>query len=46
VRNKLDEGKAVPKLLLPSIQANLRAGTFGEPEDNNIRYIKIPVDKI
>lgn len=45
VRNKRDEGKAVPKLLLPSIQANLRAGTFGEPEDNNVRYIKIPVDK-
>lgn len=46
VRNKRDEGKAVPKLLLPSIQANLRAGTFGEPEDNKVRYIKIPVDKI
>lgn len=46
VRNKRDEGKAVPKLLLPSIQANLRAGTFGGPEDNNVRYIKIPVDKI
>ncbi len=46
VRNKRDEGKAVPKLLLPSIQANLRAGTFGEPEDNNVKYIKIPVDKI
>lgn len=46
MRNKRDEGKAVPKLLLPSIQANLRAGSFGEPEDNNIRYIKIPVNKI
>jgi len=46
IRNKRDEGKAVPKLLLPSIQANLRAGTFGLPEDNNVRYIKIPVDKI
>ncbi len=45
-RNKRDEGKSVPKLLLPSIQANLRAGTFGEPEDNNVKYIKIPVDKI
>jgi glyoxylase-like metal-dependent hydrolase (beta-lactamase superfamily II) len=45
-RNQRDYGKTVPKLLLPSIQANLRAGTFGEPEDNNIRYIKIPVDKI
>ncbi len=46
VRNKRDAGKAVPKLLLPSIQANLRSGDFGAPEDNSVRYIKIPVDKI
>jgi len=46
LRNKRDEGKDVPKLLLPSIQANLRAGTFGESEDNGTRYIKIPVDKL
>lgn len=46
IRNKRDEKKAVPKLLLPSIQANLRAGTFGLPEDNNVQYIKIPVNKI
>lgn len=45
-RNKRDEGKAVPKLLLPSIQANLRTGTFGTQEENKIRYIKIPVDTI
>jgi glyoxylase-like metal-dependent hydrolase (beta-lactamase superfamily II) len=46
MRNKRDEGKAVPKLLFPSIQANLRTGTFGMPEDNNVTYIKIPVNKI
>lgn len=46
IRNKRDMNKAVPKLLLPSIQANLRAGSFGSEEDNNVKYIKIPVDKI
>lgn len=46
MRNKRDKGKAVPKLLLPSIQVNLRAGTFGEPEENQVSYIKIPVDKL
>lgn len=46
LRNKRDAGKSVPKLLLPSIQANLRAGTFGAPENNNVRYIKIPVNAI
>ena len=44
VRNKRDVGKAVPKLLLPSIQVNIRAGKFGLPEDNNVAYIKIPVN--
>lgn len=44
-RNKDDEGKPVPKLLLPSIQVNLRAGTFGEAE-RGVHYLKIPVNKI
>lgn len=40
-----DAGKPVPGLLLPSIQVNLRAGSFGEPV-NGVKYVKIPVDKI
>lgn len=46
VRNKRDTGKAVPKLLLPSIQVNIRAGKFGSAEDNGVRYIKVPLDKL
>ncbi len=46
MRNKRDHGKAVPKLLLPSIQFNIRAGSFGALEANGINYIKIPVNKI
>ncbi len=45
-RNKRDVGKAVPKLLLPSIQVNIRAGRFGDAEDNGANYIKIPLNKI
>lgn len=45
-RNKKDENKAVPKLLIPSIQFNLRAGSFGDKEDNGVHYIKVPVDKL
>lgn len=45
-RNKRDVGKAVPKLLLPSIQINIRAGKFGLAEENGIQYIKIPLNKI
>jgi glyoxylase-like metal-dependent hydrolase (beta-lactamase superfamily II) len=44
-RNKDDEGKDVPKLLLPSIQVNLRAGDFGDGI-KNVKYVKLPVNKI
>lgn len=44
-RNQDDRGKEVPKLLLPSIQVNLRGGTFGQATEG-VQYVKIPVDKI
>ena len=45
-RRKADDtGKAVPPLLLPSIQANMRAGDFGAPT-GGIQYVKLPVNKI
>lgn len=44
IRAQRDIGKPVPKLLLPGLQVNLRAGTFGEPESNGVQYIKIPVN--
>ena len=44
IRNQRDEGKQVPKLLFPAIQVNLRAGEFGNPEDNGSCYIKIPIE--
>lgn len=44
-RNAKDFGKAVPRLLLPSIQVNMRAGDLGEPENNGVQYIKIPLNK-
>ena len=36
----------MPKLILPSIQVNIRAGNMPDPEDNGSRYLKIPVDEI
>lgn len=45
-RDKKDKGKDVPRLLLPSIQINMRAGDLGAPEDNNIQYIKIPLNQM
>ncbi len=43
VRTTRDGKLPVPRLLLPSIQVNLRAGDFGTAEENGTRYIKIPV---
>lgn len=43
MRNARDATLAAPALLLPSIQVNVRAGEFPEPESNGVRYLRIPV---
>lgn len=45
-RNARDAGLAVPRLLLPSIQVNLRAGGLGQAAANGTHYLKIPLDKL
>jgi hypothetical protein len=35
----------MPRLILPSLQVNLRAGRLPEPEDNGVRYLKLPLDQ-
>jgi glyoxylase-like metal-dependent hydrolase (beta-lactamase superfamily II) len=42
-RNQRDSGLAAPALLLPSVQVNVNAGKFPEPEDNGVSYLKIPI---
>lgn len=43
MREARDATLAVPKLLLPSIQVNIRAGRFPEAEENGVRFLRIPV---
>lgn len=43
MREARDAGLAVPKLLLPSIQVNIRAGRFHEAAENGVTYLRIPV---
>jgi glyoxylase-like metal-dependent hydrolase (beta-lactamase superfamily II) len=45
VRTARDATLAMPALLLPSVQVNIRAGALPEPEDNGIRYLKLPIDQ-
>lgn len=42
-RQERDRQLEAPRLLLPSIQANIRAAKLPEPEDNGTRYFKIPI---
>lgn len=43
MREERDAGLSVPRLLLPSIQTNIRAGRFPPAEANGVHYLKIPV---
>ena len=43
MREARDATLSAPKLLLPSIQVNIRAGRFPPAEANGVRYLKIPV---
>lgn len=42
-RQARDATLAAPTLLLPSIQVNIRAGSFPAGEHNGVRYLRIPV---
>ena len=41
--NARDATLSAPRLLLPSIQVNIRAGKFPPAHANGIRYLTIPV---
>lgn len=42
-RKNRDKTLAAPRLLLPSVQINIDAGSLPVPDDNGTRYLKIPV---
>jgi glyoxylase-like metal-dependent hydrolase (beta-lactamase superfamily II) len=46
MRKARDATLAMPVLLLPSVQINMRAGHFPEPESNGIRYLKLPLNAL
>ena len=43
-RTERDAQLGMPKLILASIQINIRAGQLPPAEDNDTRYLKIPID--
>ena len=43
MRNARDKTLAMPVLILPSVQVNVRAGKLPPPEGNGVSYLKIPI---
>lgn len=46
MRTKRDNTLDMPNLILPSIQVNIRAGHFPEPDSNGKSYLKIPLNAL
>lgn len=44
MRTARDKTLGMPKLILPSVQVNMRAGHLPEPDSNGTRYLKIPLN--
>ncbi|HQT87592.1 MAG TPA: MBL fold metallo-hydrolase [Acidiphilium sp.] len=46
MREARDKTLSMPKLILPSIQVNMRAGEMPKAEDNGTAYLKIPLNAL
>ena len=44
MRTERDATLSMPKLILPALQVNMRAGHLPPPEENGVRYLKLPLD--
>ncbi|PPC87597.1 MAG: MBL fold metallo-hydrolase [Hyphomicrobium sp.] len=46
MRNERDATLGLPKLIIPSIQVNIRGGQLPEPDESGKRYLKVPVNEL
>jgi glyoxylase-like metal-dependent hydrolase (beta-lactamase superfamily II) len=46
MRTARDATLDMPNLILPSVQVNMRGGKLPEPEDNGVRYLKLPLNAL
>lgn len=44
MRTQRDATLAMPLLIIPAVQVNMRAGELPPAEDNGVHYLKVPVD--
>ncbi|MCH4563445.1 MULTISPECIES: MBL fold metallo-hydrolase [Halomonas] len=45
MRTERDATLGMPKLIIPSVQVNMRAGEMPPPEDNGQVYLKVPINR-
>ncbi|MBL4917125.1 MBL fold metallo-hydrolase [Szabonella alba] len=46
MRNDRDAKLDMPRLIIPSLQINMRAGQMPEAEENGVSYLKVPLNKL
>ncbi|WP_296402956.1 MBL fold metallo-hydrolase [Psychrobacter sp.] len=46
MRTERDAKLKMPRLIIPSVQVNIRAGSFPEPESNGVQYLKVPINTL
>ncbi len=46
LRQARDATLDMPRLIIPSLQVNMRAGQMPEPDDNGVSYLRVPVNGI
>lgn len=46
MREARDATLDMPRLILPAVQVNMRAGHMPPPDDNGVTYLKIPVNAV
>lgn len=44
MRQARDATLAMPRLILPSVQVNMRGARIPEPEGNGVSYLKLPLN--
>ncbi len=45
-REARDRELDLPRLILPSLQVNIRGGALPDPESNGVSYLKIPLNAL
>lgn len=45
MRTERDRGLAAPRLILPALQVNIRAGELPPPDADGVRYLRMPLNR-